>query len=363
MGKLLFLPMATENQFRMCNSIAEKIIEMYGDRHEIYVAVGKDWEAKLHKMCPSLKIATFRHPNDQLQREWIARTGKNKSEILAKLCEEYVQIWNDPQTTDMVDTMANFYENFLNHICKIYPFVTKIIQDLKPDFIIQNFQLSTPVGVDQGIPYALLQTCSPTFFGSGDLPPPMSDLPSEPTMENRKLWSEFFDQAHLLRHCDLKVKFNNWLKAHRCPNLDERMYYLVESPYLNIQLYPEPLDYDVELPGKWVKLQSAVCTSTLPKPIDIPDKLRNLPGKLIYINLGYNQIIYSFVLNKLLNILPHINHRFIVSMDLDNDQIAPNMYASNEIDSSAVLQVADLVIYHAGTKLMCGKLCSFYFIQ
>lgn len=145
--------------------------------------------------------------------------------------------------------MASFYDNLYSHLIKTYPFATKIIQDIKPDFIIQCCTISTPLGkvfeisllllgqfyylaelpfdfafrptrwslfsisvlclgIDQKIPYALLFTSSPTFFGGEDLPPPMSDLHSEPTRENKKLWSDFFDQAHLLRHCDLRVRLH-----------------------------------------------------------------------------------------------------------------------------------------------------------
>lgn len=102
MGKLMFIPMQTENQFKMCVSITRQIIKMYGDQHEIYCVTGKDWEQKLAHMCPQIKVATYCHPNDQLQKEWLARTGKNKHQILAKLCEEYVHVWNNGKKTDMV---------------------------------------------------------------------------------------------------------------------------------------------------------------------------------------------------------------------------------------------------------------------
>lgn len=352
MGKLMFLPLQTESHINICISIAKKFLKMFGDQHEIHVIVCQEWEEKLSTLSPEIKIAKFYDPNEQLQKEWLARTGKNKGEILEKLCDQYIEIWNssDNKQIDMVNSMVNFYENYLTQMIKLYPFITKIIQNIKPDFIINCLMISTPVAIDQNIPYAKLFTCSPTFFGSDNLPPPMSDLPTEPTIENRKLWSGFFDKNHLLAHCDLKKKFNEWLKKNNCPNLDERMYYIVESPYLNIQLYPEPLDYKIEFPGKWLQLHSVI--SELPKPLEIPNKLQNLPGKLIYIHLGYKQCIYSFLLNQLVTMLPEIKHRFIISSDLNNDHIAPNMYANNQIDPLAALQIADLTIYHGGTKMM-----------
>lgn len=107
MGKLLFIPMQTENQFKMIASITNRIFKMYGDLHEVYAMVASDWEERMAILCPRIKLATFSHPNEQLQKEWIARTGKNKNEILAKLCEEYVHIWNHGKKTDMVIIVNN----------------------------------------------------------------------------------------------------------------------------------------------------------------------------------------------------------------------------------------------------------------
>lgn len=109
MGKLMIMPMQTETQLKICTAIARKIISMHGDQHQIYVVVEKDWEERLAQMCPEIKLATFHHPDEELQREWLARTGKNKNEVIANLCEDYIRVWNNPQRkTDMVDTMVPF---------------------------------------------------------------------------------------------------------------------------------------------------------------------------------------------------------------------------------------------------------------
>ena len=70
-------------------------------------------------------------------------------------------------------------------------------------------------------------------------------------------------------------------------------------------------------------------------------------------------MIYRYVLNKLLPMLPQIPHRFIIQMDLEEHQIGPNMYASSQIDPLAALQIpTDLIIYHGGVKIMTD---SFHF--
>lgn len=50
---------------------------------------------------------------------------------------------------------------------------------------------------------------------------------------------------------------------------------------------PKELDYQndkVKFPGNYVRMDS--CIIEIPKPFAIPEKLKNLPGKLIYFSLG-----------------------------------------------------------------------------
>uniref|UniRef100_A0AAN0LH83 UDP-glycosyltransferase n=1 Tax=Polyphagotarsonemus latus TaxID=1204166 RepID=A0AAN0LH83_9ACAR len=354
MGKLLFLTMLTSSQIKVCVAVAKKIIELFGDKHEIYIPVDKDWEPKVKEMCPEIKCITFQRPSEELQRQFFARTGKKKEDVFAEICEQYNQIWCNFDRAEVVNRMASFYKIIFNHLIKFHPIVNEIVKQVAPDFIVTSFHVSTPLGIDRNIPYAMLLTSSPTFFGHEFLPPPMSDLPSEPTLENIKIWEKFFEEAYLLEHFDMKERINFWLKQRNCPNLDERNFYLVESPYLNISLYPKEIDYNpnlVKLPGKWLKLDSAIC-NPLPEPIVIPEKLKNLPGKLVYVDFGNQPFIYLYHVKEVLKLLPTLKHRFIVctgSIDLKD---ADNIYTEKNIESLSALQVADVVICHGGTKII-----------
>lgn len=47
----------------------------------------------------------------------------------------------------------------------IYEEVSAIIKKIKPDIYINDDIMTTPIGIDQGIPYAFLMSCAPTYLG------------------------------------------------------------------------------------------------------------------------------------------------------------------------------------------------------
>ena len=51
---------------------------------------------------------------------------------------------------------APVLEQYFQGLVKTYPILTKVIDDIKPDFIVFDHLFSTPVGVDKGIKWANL---------------------------------------------------------------------------------------------------------------------------------------------------------------------------------------------------------------
>ena len=77
-----------------------------------------------------------------------------------------------------------------------------------------------------------------------------------------------------------------------------------ESPYLNIYFYPEEIDYlDVRpLPPNWHRFDSLVRKSDH-EVFEIPEKLKNKPGKLIYFSMGSFPSVYSPMMKWLVELL------------------------------------------------------------
>lgn len=145
---------------------------------------------------------------------------------------------------------------------------------------------------------------------------------------------------------------NKWLKDEKCPvNFDDKYIYYASSPFLNVYNYPKELDYQTEtvrMPGHWVRCDSAITDS--PDPFQVPDKLKNLPGALIYFSLGSMASCYKPLMNRLLKLFSEIPHRFIVSTGLVGEEykLYDNQYGEKFINQLAVLQTVDvcsLLIY------------------
>ena len=92
-----------------------------------------------------------------------------------------------------------------------------------------------------------------------------------------------------------------------------------ESPYLNIYFYPEEIDYlDVRpLPSNWHRFDSLVRQSDH-EVFEIPEKLKNKAGKLIYFSMGSFASAYSPMMKMLVDVLKDSPHRFIVSKGKSN---------------------------------------------
>lgn len=127
---------------------------------------------------------------------------------------------------------------------------------------------------------------------------------------------------------------------------------LADSPYANIFMYPKELDYEdlAPRPDKWYQFDTLVRSTK--DTFEIPEKLRKLPGKLIYFSLGSVGTIFTKLVQKWLDILAKLPHRFIVSggPSIGKLVLAPNQWAGKFVPQTAVLKVVDLVITHGGNN-------------
>ena len=85
------------------------------------------------------------------------------------------------------------------------------------------------------------------------------------------------------------------------------------SPDLNIYLYPKELDYEElhPLPKNWMRVENIV--RIVSENFEIPDKLKNKPGKLVFLSMGSFGCANLELMTKLTTILAKSKNRFIVS--------------------------------------------------
>lgn len=69
-------------------------------------------------------------------------------------------------------TMGHPYRKFQKDCREYYSRITRIIQEIKPDLVLVDNLMASPLGIDQGIPFVLISSCGPALFGDKRLPPP-----------------------------------------------------------------------------------------------------------------------------------------------------------------------------------------------
>ena len=93
---------------------------------------------------------------------------------------------------------------------------------------------------------------------------------------------------------------------------------------------------------------------------EMPEKLRDKPGKLIYLTLGTMCAVDVELMKRLVYMLAESKHRFIVSKGPLHDkyELADNMWGQQSVPQLEVLPAVDLVITHGGNNTVTE---SFYF--
>ena len=131
---------------------------------------------------------------------------------------------------------------------------------------------------------------------------PIDDRTEWPKFKN--VWNEFFKDHE---------KVNEWYVSLGAPPLNTEG--PTESPYLNLYAFPEELDYtDVRpIPPNWYRLDTFIKEEDKEDDFQIPEKIKDKPGKLIYFSLGSMGSSNVELMKKLVAILGELPHRFIIS--------------------------------------------------
>ncbi len=163
-------------------------------------------------------------------------------------------------------------------------------------------------------------------------------------------WDAFraeYRRTHSALHSD----FDTYLQDHGCPPLPELRFFH-QSPYLNLYLCPAEVDYPRSAPlaGTWHRLDS--CVRATDAPFQLPDRLADRPGKLIYLSLGSLGSADAELMQRLIDILGTTRHRVIVSMGPQHDllRLHDNIYGEEFLPQASILPLVDLVITHGGNN-------------
>jgi len=221
--------------------------------------------------------------------------------------------------------------------------LAEIFDELEPDVIVEDNVVSFPAISACGRPWVRIVSCNPLELEDPGLPPRFSGLGTQDSAP----WAEF--RAEYARQIGaMQEEFSAHCVERGAPPLAP-LEMIHESPWLNLSLYPDELDYhrSEPLPATWHNLQTCVRATDAPWSPPEPDDRR-----LIYVSLGSLGSADVALMRRLVEALSRTPYRYIVSTGPQHDEyrLADNMEGAEFLPQTSILPHVDAVITHGGNN-------------
>ena len=224
--------------------------------------------------------------------------------------------------------------------------LAEIFGELEPDAVVEDNVCAFPAIPASGHPWVRIVSCNPLELKDPELPPPYSGLP----MEDRSEW-EAFRAEYAKAIGGMHADYDEFCQERGAPPLPAGEL-IHPSPWLNLYLYPQELDYPRSIPLEetWHNLESSVRGSDA--AWTVPPELAEGDGALIYLSLGSLGSADVPLMERLVESLAKMPHRYVVSKGPQHDayELAPNMAGAEFLPQVSVLPHVDLVITHGGNN-------------
>jgi MGT family glycosyltransferase len=221
--------------------------------------------------------------------------------------------------------------------------LAEILGEAHPDVVVEDNVVGFPAILASGLPWVRIVSCNPLEVKDPELPPPFSGLP----LADGSSWDAFRDE-YARQIGDLQASFSDFCVERGAPPLPAREL-IHESPWLNLTVYPDELDYPRSRPlgERWQNLQTSVRATDAPWAPPEPDG-----RKLVYLSLGSLGSADVPLMRRLVAELAETPHRYVVSKGPQHAEyeLAENMVGEEFLPQTSVLPHVDAVITHGGNN-------------
>jgi len=264
---------------------------------------------------------------------------------------ETAPVFRTPTIEQLSTFVAPTFEALLDGARYVDERLAEIIAEVQPDVIVEDNVLAFPAIPASGCPWVRVVSCNPAEIKDPNIPPPFSGYP----VADRSGWAAYAE-AYERAHAGLHASFSAFCVERGAPPLPAREF-IHDSPWLNLYLYPDMVDYARERPlgPTWHNLQTSVRTTD--EPWEVPAELGG-DGALIYLSLGSLGSGDVELMQRLIDAMGDSGHRVIVSKGPQHDQLTlrDNMAGAEFLPQTSVLPHVDLVITHGGNNTVTESL-------
>jgi len=322
-----------------CIGIADVLRER---GHRIVFAAERSWEGKLDALGFEEDLVDLAPPPEPDPDGVEPDAGQFWIDFIRDTAPEF----RKPTIEQLATFIQPTWQALIDGAKYCEPQLREIIDRAQPDVIVEDNVVGFPALVTARAPYVRIMSCNPLEMGGPDVPPVFSGYP----VADRDGWEEFrleYDRTHRETWAD----YDEWVRSCGAPGLDD-LTFIHASDHLNLSLYPEAVDYtDLRpLDATWHRLDSSVRTTD--EPFVVPEQLRDGDGALIYLSLGSLGSADVDLMRRLVDVLAHTRHRYIVSKGPQHHlyALADNMWGAQSVPQTNVIPLVDIVITHGGNN-------------
>jgi len=229
--------------------------------------------------------------------------------------------------------------------------LAEVLDELRPDAVVEDNVVGFPAIVRSGRPWARIVSCNPLEVKDPALPPVFSGYPAR----DPSGWAEFWARYDEVLGPQIS-ELDAWVRERGAPGLPERDY-IWESPYLNLFLYPEAVDYERAHPlgHTWHRLGS--CVRAGEEPFDIAERLPG-EGAVVYLSLGSLGSADVELMQRLVGALAATQHRVVVSKGPQHEliELGERMVGAEFLPQPSILPQVDIVVTHGGNNTITEAL-------
>ena len=219
----------------------------------------------------------------------------------------------------------------------------EILGEVGADVVVEDNVVGFPAIPASGVPWVRIVSCNPLEVKDPELPPTFSGLP----LADSSGWADFREE-YARQVGDLQASFSDFCVERRAPPLPA-LEFIHESPWLNLTIYPDELEYPRSRPlgERWQNLQTSVRATDAPWAPPEPDG-----RKLVYLSLGSLGSADVSLMRRLVAELAETPHRYVVSKGPQHAEyeLAENMVGEEFLPQTSVLPHVEAVITHGGNN-------------
>ena len=343
--RILAIVMNAVGHINACQGLCDKLLER---GHDVIFLIDEEFAGRL-------KPFGFKEYHYRMPKPSVTNDEGEKVEFWQWFLSKNAKLYELSPIEQMEKLNPLVFRTMFDQQRSVEDIYRKSIDDIHPDIIISDCYVNCPAITNSGIPWIWLFSAAPqAMIQDPRFPPYYSGLPLN---GDRKQWHEFQQRTNEAFSTLINDINQYSMEKGMKPMDNHRLHPL--SPYLNIYMWPMEFRYNEwnELSDNFFGIDNLM-RKTIEQKFDIPESLRDKPGKLILFSMGSFGCSNVKLMKRLVGIFSKSPNRFIVSKGPMNYELPDNMWGDKFLPQKSILPLVDLVITHGGNNTVTE---SFYF--